>query len=211
MQEARAIEVTLLTQSGPKVLRSWSEEELKKLSEKHGSVSAQKLIIDESTKSLELNDRADIDVISIFGTGGTVRVPRFMVWRGSLKFQIEQGRLNSNGEPNRLLVPAEIFKIKDIKKIELSRASTLYPGTRLTIRTNPAASRGEKLYTQSCLACHSTGFAAALPANSLTNSTLENFSQEHKRWNLSLDPRALRGLVAYRDALASEQSQTKVK
>ena len=199
-----------MTPQGPKILRNWSEADLKKIADRRGNIVSQKLIIDESTKTLELNDRADIDVISLYGKSGQiVRVPRFLVWRGFLKLEFSHGVLNSKGDPNRLLVPAEIFKVKGIEKIELSRASYLYPGTRLTIRTNPAASRGEKLYTQSCLACHGASEAKALPVPSLTDEALGRFNTQHKQWSLSLDPKASRGLAAYRDTLASEKSEVK--
>ncbi len=210
LNDAHALEVMLLTPAGSKVLKTWSEKDLKALSGNKAAISAQKLIFDESTSQLELNDRADIDVISLYGEDGkTVRVPRFMVWRGSLKLELSHGKLNSKGESERLVVPSEIFKIKDIKKIELSRASNLYPGTRLKLRTNPAASRGEKLYTQSCLACHGASQAKGLAVAALTDTALNGFNTQHKRWNLILDAKASRGVAAYRDALASEKSEVK--
>ena len=210
IQGAYGLEVTLLTSQGSKILKTWTEGDLKKLSGGRAAISAQKLIIDESTSQLDLNDRADIDVVTVIGESGQkVRVPRFMVWRGFLKLELSHGRLNSKGDPSHLLVPAEIFRINNIQKIELSRASHLYPGTRLTLRTNPAASRGEKLYTQSCLACHGASAAKGLAVSDMTQSALANFNTEHKRWNLDLDPKASRGLAAYRDALASEKSEVK--
>lgn len=206
-----ALDVTLLTPQGPKLLKSWSESELKKISKNHGEISAQQLIFDESTKNVELNERANIDLVTLSGAEGTARVPRFLIWRGFFKLFTSGGSdVRSRGEPNRLLVPAQIFTLSKISKIELSRASQTYPGTRLTLRTNPAASRGEKLFTQSCLACHSLPQAPPLPVSAMTNEKLQAFNTQHKKYpSLSLDAKALRGLVAYREALSVVPSEVK--
>ena len=210
-QAAYALDVTLLTAQGPRLLKTWSEAELKKISKKHGEISAQQLIFDESTTNVELNERANIDLVSLTSSEGTVRVPRFLIWRGFFKlFTAGGSEVRSKGEPNRLLVPAQIFTLAKISKIELSRASQTYPGTRLTLRTNPAASRGEKLFTQSCLACHSLPQAPALPVAAMTDEKLEHFNTQHKKYpSLSLDAKALRGLVAYREALSVVRSEVK--
>jgi hypothetical protein len=209
-QEAHPLEVTLLTQSGSQILKSWSLEELKSLVKHNREISAQRLIIDESTKNLSLNDRADVDLISLYGPKGVAaRIPRFMIWRGFLKLELDHGSLNSKSESNRLLVPAEFFRVVGIQKIELSKTSIIYPGTKLRLRTNPAASRGEKLFTQSCLACHGLGAAPKLAVADLTQGALEQFNTKHKTWFMSLDAKAMRGLAAYRDALASEKTEVK--
>ncbi len=208
---AFALDVTLLTPQGPRVLKTWSEAELKKLSKKRGEISAQKLIFDESTDKVELNERANIDLITLYGAEGMARVPRFLVWRGLFKLEVDRkGSLNSHGEADRLLVPPQIFSLTRISKIELSRASQTYPGTRLTLRTNPAASRGEKLFTQSCLACHSLPQAPALQVSALTDEKLNAFNTKHKKYkSLTLDQKALRGLIAYRDTLSRTSSEVK--
>jgi hypothetical protein len=217
--QAHAVDVVFLTQQGPsvssKILKSWTPEELSKLAKSGGSISAQSLIIDESTQSLDLNDRADIDLVTLYGEKETARVPRFLLWRGLLKLTWDKKSktLSSRGQvealvPNRLLIPPEAFRVYNIQKIELAQHSWVYPGTRLTLRTNPAASRGEKLYTQSCLACHSLpGFKAPLQPAQLTGDALKQFAVKHKAWpKLVLDARAVRGLAAYRDALATEKT-----
>lgn len=208
---AFALDVTLLTPQGSKVLKTWSDAELKKIAKRHGDISSQKLVFDESTQNVELNELANIDLVTLYGADGIARVPRFLIWRGLFKLKLDHhAAVNSRGEADRLLVPSEIFTLNKISKIELSRASQTYPGTRLTIRTNPAASRGEKLFTQSCLACHSLPQAPTLQVSALTNEKLQNFNTEHKKFKVpSLDAKALRGLVAYRDALSVVRSEVK--
>ena len=86
ISQAHAVEVTFLTQDGPKVLKVWTPEMLGKLAKKGGKISAQGLLMDDSAMSLELKDRADIDLITVYGEKGMARVPRFMVWRGAFEF-----------------------------------------------------------------------------------------------------------------------------
>jgi len=213
ISNAQALDVVFLTHP-PKVLKSWSPEALSKLAKRNGAISAQTLIFDDSAQSLDLNDRADIDLVTLYGKHGMARVPRFLIWRGLLKltWNRKTQSLDSEGKieslvPKRLLVPAKVFRVREIQKIELAHHSWVYPGTRLVIRTNPAASRGEKLFTQSCLACHSlSGFTPLTPAQ-LTDSALDAFNTKHHTYpELRLDARATRGLAAYREALAREKT-----
>jgi hypothetical protein len=218
ISQAHAVDVVFLTQQGPqvstKVLKTWSPDELTKISKSGGSISAQAMIIDESTQSLELNDRADVDLVTLYGEKEMARVPRFMIWRGLLKLEWNKKTktLDSRAQvqqifPNRILVPGEAFRVHNIQKIELAQHSWVYPGTRLSIRTNPAASRGEKLFTQSCLACHSLPNYKAIQPGMLTAESLKSFNTQHKAFpKVELDARAVRGLVAYRDALAKEKT-----
>jgi hypothetical protein len=205
---AQALEVTLLTPQGSKLLKKWSSGDLKRVS-KAGQLSAQELVFEDSTKDLDLNERADIDLVTLYGNQQRIaRVPRFMIWRGSLKFRLgSDGSLSARASNNPLLVPKDFFNVSGIRRIELSRASSTYPGTRLQVRTNPAASRGEKLYTHSCMACHSLDSAPQIEVSRLNDSYLRSFSSKHRATDrLSLDSRTLRGLVAYREALASEKN-----
>ncbi len=213
----KTIDVVFLTQTGPRVLKSWSMEEIKKMAVgKHGDLSAQKLVFDESASGLELNDRASIDLVTIITDSKTIRVPRFLIWRGffQFKFDSKTDELSSNlknVEKGRILVPAWYFDSTNIRKIELSDHLFTYPQTKLKLRTNPAASRGEKLFTQNCLACHSvtTYKSPILNPTSITRDRLKSFSNIHKRWpELKLDARSERGLIEYSEALALE---TKLK
>jgi hypothetical protein len=205
---ANALEVTLLTPQGSKSLKKWSLPELKRLS-RSGALSAQELVFDESAKDLDLNERADIDLVTLYGNQQRIaRVPRFMIWRGSLKLKLAtDGTVSARASNNPLLVPQDFFNVSGIRRIELSRASSTYPGTRLQVRTNPAASRGEKLFTHSCMACHSLDSAPRIEVSRLNDSYLRSFPSKHRATaKLNLDPRTLRGLIAYREALASEKN-----
>jgi len=208
---AQALEVSLLTAEGPKVLKTWSSDQMKKAAKK-GKISAQTLIFEQSTDGLDLNVRADIDLVTLHGKSGRIsRVPRFMIWRDLLKLKLQaDGSLSSRASNAPVMVPVDFFRVDQIERIELGRASVLYPGTRLSVRTNPAASRGEKMFTQSCMACHSLQNTPKIEATLLAEAYLKDFRSKHPATTgFELGTRALRGLLAYREALASEKSSVK--
>jgi hypothetical protein len=205
------VDVVFLTQTSTLKLKTWTATDLKSLAKHAGQLDAQKLIFDESTEKLELNDRADIDLVTIYGSNRTTRVPRFMIWRGILKLQMDHdGSLNAKGEGSRLMLPSTMFSISKITKIELSRASMQFPENELHLKTNPAASRGEKLFSQNCLACHGLNLAK-LKVDTITDAQIKSFDAKHRSEGVSLDARAVRGLIAYRDALTIEHSEVKSK
>ncbi len=207
--DANAFSVNLVTPKGVRVIREAGASDFSRFAKKSsGRISVQEWF-DSITSPLDLNEKADIDLMTLYGADGkTARVPRFMIWRGFIRFRLgSNGALDSEGDPNRLLVPKEFFTIKRIQKVEFSRASDTYPGTALAIRTNPAASRGEKLFTQSCMACHSIGSVPRIDAQKLTDPFLKSFNGKHRLMGaLTLDSRAIRGLAAYREALGSGKS-----
>ena len=212
MPDAHGLSVNLVTSKGGRTIRELNAGELSKFAKKSsGKIPVQEWF-DAMTSGLDLNEKADIDLMTLYGADGkTARVPRFMIWRGFIRFHLSsEGALDSEGEPNRLLVPKEFFTIRRIQRVEFSRASETYPGTALALRTNPAASRGEKLFTQSCMACHSIGSAPRIDAGKLTDGFLRSFNGKHRLMGaLNLDSRAVRGLAAYRDALGSGRSVVK--
>lgn len=215
----KPIDVVFLTQNGSRTLKSWTAEEIQKFAGKRAEISAQKFLFEVSTSSLVLNDLASIDLVTITTDSKTIRVPRFLIWRGFFQFKWDSktGVLSSrlkSVESGRILVPSWYFEASNIQKIELSDHHISYPQTSLKIRTNPAASRGEKVFTQNCLACHSvsTYGSPKLNAAGLSKEKLATFSVIHKKWpELKLDARSERGLIEYSEALALEQNEVKTK
>lgn len=204
------VDVVFLTADGSHLLKSWFPSDFKALGSK---LTAQKLFFEDSAGSLSVDRRAEIDLVTLHGLTSDgkpkmVRIPRFMIWRGFIRlfWNAESQSLRADARSSdRLLVPTSVFAIENIKKVELSQAARTYPGTRLRIRTNPAASRGQKLFTQSCLACHSLPGITPLNPNGLTPKSLDQFEAQHPK--IQLDDRARRGLLAYSGALALEQSK----
>lgn len=175
--------------------------------------NSQKLIFDESTGDMDLNDRANIDLVTVYGKGRdgqpkVARVPRFLIWRDAFKiyFDSKTNSLNSRAVPSILKVPLDLFDIQYIEKIELSQHHETYPGTMLKVRTNPAASRGEKFFTQNCMACHS--FNRPFDPTKLTADSFKDFATKHSKFKgVIVDSKDIRGMTAYSEALASEKSK----
>lgn len=203
------VDVEFLTHAGPRVLKSWTPDEIRKFAHGKSQFSAQKFLFDVTAESLPLNDRASIDLVTVVTDSKTIRVPRFLIWREIFQFKWNHktGELSSlvkHFDPARLLVPASYFEVGRIRKIEFSARSTIHPHVKLKLRTNPAASRGEKLFAQSCLACHQ------LDPASLTKDKLKAFDSIHaKHFDRKLDARSERGLAAYLEALALERNEVK--
>lgn len=216
---SKPIDVVFLTQSASRVLKSWSAADLQRFAgNKRNDLSAQKFLFEDSTNSLELNDLASIDLVTITTDTKIIRVPRFLIWRGFFQLKWDnkneilstrlKGAALKSLEAGRIITPASYFEVDQIRKIELSDHLTIYPQTKLRLRTNPAASRGEKLFTQSCLACHSvpTYAAPSLNPSALPIDKIKNFSLVHKKWpEMKLDARSERGLIEYSEALALEK------
>lgn len=217
-----AILVTVLTQP-PKTLRSWDHDAIQKIRTTGSGFGAQKMIFDESTQQLSLLERANIDLVTVYGKDKagkpkTARVPRFMIWRDAFKIKYDgkTRRLSAWAEPKKLSspsqlkAPVELFEFSDIEKFELSQHADTYPGTKLKIQTNPAASRGEKFFTQNCLACHS--FHHPLDPTKIgtvfARDQIDLFRTRHEKpGGIVLDSRDIRGLTAYSEALALEKSK----
>jgi hypothetical protein len=219
----KTIDVVFMTQSGSRLLKSWTPEDLSRFAgNKSGKISAQEFLFEDSSNSLDLNDRAGIDLVTIHADAKIIRVPRFMIWRGFFQFryQAKTGELSSglksksSLDQGRILLPAWYFDTTGIRKIELSDRKWTYPNTHLKIRTNPAASRGEKTFTQNCMACHSipSSGAPVLQPTALNADRLKAFETIHKKWpEIKIDARYVRGLIEYSEALAFEKNEVKPK
>lgn len=206
--------VHFLTPQGSRVLKTWKAEDFKSIAKSSGEVSALKFF-ETSAENLDWKDRAEIDLINIYGQkeGELVRLPRFMVVREWVKFHYfrKSGRVSIEVTSKSLTtIPKAALELSSITKIELTQHATVYPGIQLKIRTNPAASRGEKLFTQNCMSCHSVPGHKFLTPAQLTKTVLESGDAHHKAYSgLVLTPKDIRGLEAYRDALGSEKNDVK--
>lgn len=165
------------------------------------------------TQGLDLNDRAEIDMVSLSNDQGTevVRVPRYMIVRKRVFF-----KLNKEGEQSYLSLSWKDKKpyyreISKISTIELANHKLVYPGTWLTTRTNPAASRGEKIFVQNCLSCHSVPGAPKITPRQIPEHLVESFNSLHSKKvpNLELDSKEARGLEAYKESMIAPSVPSK--
>ncbi len=211
---AAPIPVAVVTPQGQKSLKSWSSDDFRKLLRADGLISVQKFF-DLSTETLDWKERADIDLLNIYGQkpNEVVRIPRFMVVREWIRFHFHRlsGRVSVEVSPKaQISMPKSALELDSVQKVELTKRTTVYQGIQLKIRTNPAASRGEKLYTENCLSCHSIPGRKPVRPDQLTKSVFDQFETAHRAFkNFTLTARDIRGLEVYREALASEKNEVK--
>jgi hypothetical protein len=122
--------------------------------------------VEKSIEGLSPEIRAQIDLLVFHGSEGEeVIFPRWLALRYSLLIASEK-----NGVP--LMIPAlvipstsqrkilseslpvESFFLEGIASVEFTSYKTRYGSFYLTVRTDPAALRGEKFFVQNCSGCH---------------------------------------------------------
>ncbi len=156
----------------------------------------------EVLSAIDSAEQAEIDLVVVKGRDGSLaRFPRHLITKGHVKFTTCEGRsVCLKGVTNRARIPVEALEVKRVQKIELFNHNEVFPEAKLKDRTNPAASRGEKLWVQNCLSCH--GLKA--PELQLKNLKLVEsvFNQTHRKFSgFRLDSWDVRGIAAYLDAL----------
>lgn len=163
--------------------------------------------LEKVTRGLDLNDRAEIDILTMSNADGSqiVRVPRFMVVRKKvfLKLQNDQHQMRLS----LIWKNAESYRknLNAITKIQLAHHRFVYPDTWQFSRTNPAASRGEKIFVQNCLSCHSVPGAKPLSPQQIPEHISENFDRQHSSVHqLKLDAKEARGLEVYKESFSKE-------
>ena len=172
------------TSATPQVLKDYSPEELAKrkeatLTEADPLAKDEKAkflgpslsaLVQDTTKSLSAADRATTDLVVLkTRTGKEALMPKAFL----VKYPQIQLALKRNGQPlgpeaPRVVLPAstnaKIRKegillaplfVSELSEITLTSYEKRFGRFILTRRTDPAAMRGEKLFLQNCVACHS--------------------------------------------------------
>jgi hypothetical protein len=173
---------------------------------------------DATTVGINLTDRADVDLMTFYGKNpsAVARVPRYMMVRDWIRLRYDSKlgySLRVTGRA-KIDLPVEVFQIQDIQSVQLANHKLVYKGISLNVRTNPAASRGEKLFLQNCLSCHATPRTQTIePLSLITKLTADHLSKHtaihSTALKTGLTPKDIRGLEAYRDALVAQKSVIK--
>jgi hypothetical protein len=112
-------------------------------------------------------------------------------------------------------LPLEKYFIPQVSKIELTNYRDRYSDLFLKRRTDPSAMRGEKLFVQNCVSCHSGGHGSDLGAglNAVLMTGIAEKQHEKKfvsaghpptKGTSSLSDRDRKSVVRYIDAFRSE-------
>ena len=158
-------------------------------------------LIEKTLEKLPLENRAQVDLVILKGKQGeSASIPRAFVTKYPLMLAYrweESNELKSSSfhtvvpwstKPKVLNeeLPLESYFLSDVTKIELTNYREKYGPLFLKRRTDPSAMRGEKLFVQNCVCCHSVGRAPAMNRIVEENLAKKFATQGHPTMAVSL-------------------------
>lgn len=178
------------------------------------------LLIEEATQTFSAADRSDTDLVVLKTRAGReVLMPKaFLVKYPQIQVALKKNGQSLGAQSPRLILPAttnakiqkenmllEPMFVSELASITLSSYERRYGSFFLKRRTDPAAMRGEKLFLQNCVTCH-TQPAVAMAALTSSEKIQKVAQGEHPdvpgNHGLSaiFDKKAIRSLVSYLEA-----------
>lgn len=173
------------------ILNQWSLTEfshLKKVTTREKDLESGKMtkwdgallltLVEKALEKLPVENRAQVDLVILKGKGGhSASIPRALLSKYPLMvaYQADGQNLDAKKGPLYSIVPwtskpkikneelpLESFSIPQMMEIELANYREKYSSLFLKRRTDPSAMRGEKLFVQNCVGCHSMGRGPAM-------------------------------------------------
>lgn len=234
------IRVSLGSGASKTVLKSWSLSELlslKSVSSREKDPEGGQLTVwkgvpfskwfEKVVSELPVEGRARVDLLVLRGAGGEeVLIPRFLITRYPLMLAAFRNgvALKESGGAIQVVVPwsskpgiqkeglplGAYFGFP-LREMELTNYESRVGALLLQRRTDPAAIRGEKLFTRNCIVCHQAGKGSAQKGISLLDGgrSLALASLDHPKApgapELSAQDR--RALTSYYNAFRSEKPE----
>ncbi len=129
-------------------------------------------LLDRSMDSLSVEKKALVDLL-VFknAAGGEVVLPRSVVTRYPVLVALHDREASlvmpwtSKPKIQQEGLPVEKLFLPKITQLHLTNYREKFSGVFLKRRTDPLAMRGEKIFVQNCLSCHSDGQARRLGAS----------------------------------------------
>ncbi len=173
-------------------------------------------LIDKSLESIPLETKAQVDLIILKdSSGGEALIPRSFVTKYPVMLALKKDHqplptvhsvVPWTSQPKSMSeeLPVERYFVVDVARVELGNYREKYRTAFLTRRTDPSAMKGEKIYVQSCLGCHS-GSASQANVGSKARTVATSGSAHPAVSGLpKLDDRSKRALLNYLDELGNE-------
>lgn len=165
-------------------------------------------LVEKAIDPLSADDKAQVDlIIARNSKGDEVLIPRAFVVRYPIILGSAPGKSTTivipwTSKPKILeeALPLETFFISDVSQIEFANYKAKFGTYFLKKRTDPVAIRGEKLFVQTCFACHSN------PQENLDRKVKTIASSEHPsvKGIVKLNDKNRRSLMSYLDAYSKE-------
>lgn len=184
------------------------------------------LLIDDVTKAFTAADRSLMDLVVLKTRAGReVLMPKaFLVKYPQIQVALKRNGQSLGSESPRLVLPAttnakiqkenmllEPMFVSELASITLSSYEQRYGSFFLKRRTDPAAMRGEKLFLQNCVTCHTQPEVAMAALTS--SEKIEKVAQgEHPNvpgnhgFKAIFDKKAIRSLVSYLEAFRFQKT-----
>ncbi|MCM0605551.1 MAG: hypothetical protein KA715_05625 [Xanthomonadaceae bacterium] len=169
--------------------------------------------IEEATLGMTGDENAQIDLLIFEGAGGKKAfVPRHVLQRFDL-FLAKPTAMTAVGldivVPRKVYpkissehLPLDSYMIESVTTIELTNYKTHYGQYLLKKRSDPAAARGEKLFLQTCLGCHSVHNKVETSSLKTKLEQMETFKHKVGEGLPSFDEKESRSLKSYVKALS---------
>lgn len=223
--EPYSMRVSWVSNQGVRELKSWTLKEINQLKsttyqEWKGVLLAP--LMDQALIGLSIEERAQIDLVILKNSmGAQIQFPRAFTTKYPvlLAYQKQGKPLNSaevlqslilnpsHAKATRENLPLESFFLKGLHSIEFSNYREKYSGVFLKLRTDPLALRGEKIFLQNCLACHSGGFVGRR-VSEVRQASPDLLLKNHQKvkWTPAFKPRDWRSLEVYFQARLAESA-----
>jgi len=148
-------------------------------------------LIEKALNDLPSESRARVDLVVLKGiSGDRALIPRALISKYPilLALQWDKAKLGQSGDRGSIYsvvpwsskpkilnedLPLENFFVSRLSRIELTSYKDQYSSLFLKRRTDPSAMRGEKLFVQNCVSCHSVGAGAVVSGVSFKDETKE--------------------------------------
>ncbi len=185
-------------------------------------------LIAETTKGLTAADRSTSDLVVLkTRSGKEALMPKaFLIKYPQIQLALKRNGQTLGPEAPRVVLPAttnskirnenillEPLFVSELSEITLTSYEKRYGAFILSRRTDPAAMRGEKMYLQNCVGCHSsapttqTTLASAEKVEKIAGGGHPDFPGV-KDFRLIFDKKSTRSLESYLEAFKA-QAQAK--
>jgi hypothetical protein len=181
-------------------------------------------LVDQALDGLSIEEKAKVDLVILRNSAGQQAfVPRSFIQHYPVLLAWERGSRGPLGQRGpwysivpwtskpKILeenLPLERYFVPSLAEVELTNYRNLYGAFLLKRKTDPSAVRGEKLFVQNCMGCHTPNQVPQIAISDPGKSPVIASQGEHSmvKGAPRLADRQWRALINYFDAYKAEGS-----